>query len=159
MYWFSPVSRVKRMFGGYDLVGPSGVNVVRHPIHAEAYHWSPHSGDTNWLEEDPWNYAKYSRVAPLLPEEAKRISEILLDSSSYSWGTRKSCIPRDGVRVHFQVEKESVDMLICFECNLLVVNHDGTEVSANFDRAPALMREIRELFPNDPAIADLRESN
>ncbi|HEX3601370.1 MAG TPA: hypothetical protein VHU84_14560 [Lacipirellulaceae bacterium] len=160
MFWFSPDSRVNRLFGGSVLVGPSGVDVVRKPIHVEAYRLGPVPEDKDGQILKLSEYPDISSGVPVMPDAAKRLADILLDPASYSWQRRKACIPRYGVRLHFQLEKESVDVLLCFECNLLAVYYRGVVSGADFDPArPALVREIRQLFPDDPAIKGLLDSN
>ena len=88
---------------------------------------------------------------------ASELRALLLDPSSYDWESAKSCIPRPGVRIQFQHETDEVDVLLGFECDILLVLHNGTLVGGeDFDDiSPQLAAIVKELFPDDVEIQSL----
>jgi len=81
----------------------------------------------------------------------------LLDTSSYLWNIGKLCEPDYGVRIQFQHNTDKVDVLLCFQCDVLGVYHNGKAVARkDFDPArPQLVLIVKELFPDDEAIQSL----
>ena len=81
----------------------------------------------------------------------------LLDVSSYEWDSVKGCIPTPGVRIQFKKGVEVVDVLFCFECDILAVCYNGVMVGGkDFDNARGtLLSVVKELFPDDLAIQQL----
>jgi hypothetical protein len=74
-------------------------------------------------------------------------------------GGLKTCVPLYGVRLAFNGPKGSVDVLLCFECNLLGVFRDGKRVGAGaFDVGrPELVYIAKQLFPDDELIQKMGE--
>jgi len=107
--------------------------------------------------DDPGLLVRFGPVA-VESETGAEISRILRRPSSYG-SLLKSCLPQPGVGVRFVRGSETVDVLFCFECNILLVYHDGTFVSAHdFDVvAGQLARIVKQVFPNDAKIAALEE--
>lgn len=81
----------------------------------------------------------------------------LLDASSYEWDSVKGCIPNYGVRIQFKNRLEVVDVLFCFECDILAVYYNGVMVGGeDFDNVHGtFLSVIKELFPDDIAIQEL----
>ena len=93
------------------------------------------------------------------PTTAK-LRTVLLDPSAYVGpdGPKKGCYPDFGVRIQFEEEKDAVDVLICFQCDILAVYHNGN-LAGGGDFAPGrskLLAVVKELFPDDDAIRSLR---
>jgi hypothetical protein len=91
-------------------------------------------------------------------QTAAEIGRILSQSSSYNWDIRKSSTPMPGVRLDFITDaNESMQVLLCFECNILIAYRDGERVGEeDFDPARAdLIRLIKPLFPRDETIQAL----
>jgi hypothetical protein len=159
IYRSSPESRLRRLFGGFVVVGPSGVETVRKAWHVEAYRLGPLPNQLNGQAAKFWDYPEVSGSVDVSDDAARLLADVLLDPSSYSRGTTNACVPRYSVRLDFSIEKELVAVLLCFECNQLTVHYRGTERRANFDAGrPTLVREIRRLFPDDPEIQALSET-
>lgn len=81
----------------------------------------------------------------------------LLDASSYEWDSVKGCIPNPGIRIQFQSGSEVVDVLFCFECDILAVYYNGVMVGGeDFDNARGtFLSVIKELFPDDTVLQEL----
>jgi len=90
-------------------------------------------------------------------ERADRFRAVLENPRSYYFNVAKSCLPVYGVRVRFESKGETIDVDLCFECNLLSVNRDVAPVGGgNFDPArPELVAICKELFADDPEIQKL----
>ena len=85
------------------------------------------------------------------------LRNVLLDRSAYAWDSSKACQPVYGVRLQFQHERDVVDVLLCFQCDVLTVYHNGTAVGGeDFDniRFP-LVSIVTRLFPDDAEIQSL----
>ncbi len=93
-----------------------------------------------------------------VPEAAaSRLRDLLLDRTAYEWESAKGCEPDYGVRIQFQHDGDEVDVLLCFECDVLAVYHNGQDVGGeDFDNISSQLAAIvKELFPNDAAIQAL----
>ena len=94
--------------------------------------------------------------------DAKQFSDALLDFDSYAWGVAKNCLPDFGVRLRFTRDDDTVEFLLCYECKILEVAHNGKiqTQEMNFDYAQvALVKAIQSVFPNDNAIKKLNNEN
>ena len=83
------------------------------------------------------------------------LSQALCDERSYLWEAAKGCgAPRYGVRITFHRADSQVDILFCFECDILMVAHDGAITGGeDFDSIrPILVRCVKTLFPADGVI-------
>lgn len=94
---------------------------------------------------------------------AARVAAVLRDKGTYEFDRPKGCVIRPGVAFRLWKGKESVDLILCFECNILVVDardEAGKPVHRaikDFDPGrPALVKLAREAFPDDPEIRALR---
>ena len=115
---------------------------------------------TAWLltsaPDDP--DSKTNRTPPVAVNAATAslFSKTLTDFNSYSWLDEKSCAPDYDVRLRFSKGAETVEFLLCFECDSLQVTHNGEPVQKDFDPAhAALVRAIQAVFPADNAIKNL----
>ncbi len=94
---------------------------------------------------------------------AARVAAVLRDKGTYEFDRPKGCILRPGVAFRLWKGKQSVDLALCFECDILVVvarDEAGKSVhraSKDFDPGrPALVKLARDAFPDDPEIQALR---
>ncbi len=92
-------------------------------------------------------------------EEVSKLRAVLLDESTYGWDYAKGCIPDYGVRIQFQHKTDNVDILLCFECDILLVYHNGKVVGGeDFDDGRAqFVAIVKTLFPDDQAIQSLKD--
>lgn len=62
-----------------------------------------------------------------------------------------SCLPDYRIQLHFESGLHSVDILLCLECRLMALYHDGKAVTVtNFEPiASQLTTLAQDLFPND----------
>ena len=82
---------------------------------------------------------------------------VLLDPTTYEWEYSKGCIVTPGVKLTFQSDGRQVDILFCFECDILSVYRDGKLVSSgNFDFGRRqLVDLLKANFPDDQLIQSL----
>ena len=102
---------------------------------------------------------KKDRVGPvkLKQEVARKFSDELLSFDSYFWRVGKGCMPDYGVRLRFTRSSDTVEFILCYECDILQVTHNSKTQEGNFDPAHAkLVNAIKSVFPNDEAIRNLK---
>ena len=95
----------------------------------------------------------------VVPADAvSTLRSILLDTSTYGWDSAKGCMPNYGVRIQFKSGSEEVDVLLCFECDILAVYYNGAPMGGeDFDNARGeILSAIRTLFPDDADIQTLK---
>jgi hypothetical protein len=86
------------------------------------------------------------------------LRDLLLDEGSYELEMAKGCEPVFGVGVSFMLGEQVVDILFCFECDILAVYQDGKVVGdEDFDPARTrLVRLVKKFFPDDNVIQQLK---
>ena len=94
-------------------------------------------------------------------DQIAKLHAVLLDKSTYGWDYAKGCIPDYGVRIQFQHDSHEVDVLLCFECDILSVYHNGKAVGGeDFDDGrPQLVKIVKTVFPDDQVIQSLKEES
>ncbi|RLS54066.1 MAG: hypothetical protein DWH91_12795 [Planctomycetota bacterium] len=145
-----PSNQVTTLYGGR-----SAIDTVQLSNSVQVYRLSSPSFHVQLL-------AEYSMSAgPIsIPEAtAVKLRSILMDDTIYLWDVAKACgEPNYGIRFQFQRGQDNVDVLICFECDILGVYHNGQSVDyedCDYGRAQ-LIAIAKELFPDDPAIQALQ---
>ncbi len=106
--------------------------------------------------------ANRTGAVELKTADAKQFSDTLLNFDSYAWETAKLCSPNFGVRLRFTRGDDTVEFLLCYECKILEVSHNGNPQAQemNFDYAQiALIKAIQSVFPEDNAIKKLSNEN
>ena len=103
------------------------------------------------------DYATIGDPVDVSEMAASRLRDLLLDRTAYEWDSAKGCIPDYGVRIQFQHEGDEMDVLLCFECDVLAVYHNGQDAGGeDFDDIKSqLAAVVKELFPDDAAIQAL----
>jgi hypothetical protein len=139
---------IPKLFGGSD-----GVQVIREATSVRAYRIVGTSEFHTSLDK----YEMRGQPVELSTSQAKALRSLLLHHDSYEWDVAKECLPVYGVRVQFLKRDESVDVLFCFECDVLGVFRDGKSVAGeDFDPIRGKLLEIiKPLFPKDEVIQDL----
>lgn len=103
-------------------------------------------------------YETQGEPVELSADQQARLKKLLLDAGSYDFESAKGCMPMYGVRLRFAGAADKiVDVLLCFQCKTLAVYDDDHDVGGeDFDRvSDELAGLMKELFPDDPAIAEL----
>ena len=93
-------------------------------------------------------------------DQIPMLLSVLLDPKTYEWEYSKSCIFIPGVKLSFQSDGHRVDVLFCFDCDILSIYRNGQYVSGgNFDFGrPQLVDLLKANFPDDPLIQSLAVS-
>ena len=88
---------------------------------------------------------------------SEELREIFFDAASFDVDSLKSCIPDYGVRIRFQYATGDVDVLLCFDCDILAVYYKGEDIGGeSFDVArPQLLTIAKQLFPENDDIQAL----
>jgi hypothetical protein len=93
---------------------------------------------------------------------AVRLAGILKDDGSYDWGIAKACEFGPGVGYRIWSGKDSIVVLICFQCNEIGVIPDESKPTIlnahSADPArPALLKLARQAFPDDQILRLLKD--
>lgn len=112
-----------------------------------------------WKSEDLMNPGTYKR-GPRMDVPAAQLAElraILFDRTLDDPDSSKACIPILHVRFTFTAGKSSLDIDLCFLCDLLWVSRAGKIIGGeDFDPAHGkLLALCQVLFPNDQALSHL----
>lgn len=148
--FLSPQRRLAALFGGLG-----GLATVSKPDGVEAFRIGPPSEFDHSLDDHP-----IIAGPVVVPRDiAGRISDVLASPDSYFWDAAKACEPTPGVRLSFRRADDRVDVLLCFECNILTVYRGGILTGGeDFDDVrPVLVRAAKVLFPEDEVIQTLEE--
>lgn len=118
--------------------------------------------DGEWPDNAQPNVLDFPIVAgPVVIERnlADRISAALASTESYGWEFVKGCLPEFGACSSFFREDDRVDILLCFECDVLMVARNGVITDGeDFDAIrPLLLQTVKSLFPDDVQLQSLSE--
>jgi hypothetical protein len=130
------------------------IETVRNAASANAYRLASPSEHRDSLSD----FEIVSGPVPVSDSGSKALRKVLLNPATYGWGFTKSCLPDYGVRLEFQHDSDKVDVLLCFDCDVLAVYHNGKAVGGeDFDTGrSAILSIVKELFPDDGAIQSLK---
>ena len=96
----------------------------------------------------------------LKPKIAKAFSAALLDFDSYQWTAMKLCSPDYGLRLRFIRGNARVEFILCYDCDILQVTHNGKTKEENFDFAHnKLVKALQGAFPQDEIVKQLKLNN
>jgi hypothetical protein len=132
--------------------GPEAYQTVESPDKVQAWLL------TSRYENDALKENKDRTAAMQLKTvEAKTISDTLLNFDTYIWQGEKSCMIDYGARLRFTRGNDSVEVRLCFQCNILEFSHNGSDNLRDFDpgRNP-LVKALQSAFPNDKIVKDLK---
>ena len=147
--WPTPRDYVEGLFGG-----PEGYRAVTAPETVDLYVLNSR------FREDELSLPEV-RLGPVRMNGSSRqqLADILVDFDTYQWGVMKLCSVDYGVKARFIRGRSIVQVLFCFECDILEVTVDGKARNENFDfNHNALVRIIRQVFPADRRIRRLEEN-
>lgn len=136
--------------------GASGIETVKHPDRVDVFRIgppSPRGRKEGRIDDYPILAGPIS-----VPQDMQAgLSNSLLSPDSYVWETLKGCLPEFGVCLSFYRKAERVDVFLCFECDILMISHNGLASGGeDFDHIhPALVRVAKQLFADDHVIQAL----
>ena len=113
--WPRPtISDVVELYGG-----AASFAILNKPDSVVAYRLTPFL-----LESDPMTLSDFPiSKGPIAVDNeiAGKLAVALSNPRSYGWNLAKLCIPTYGVRLTFEADGGAVDILLCFECNILAI--------------------------------------
>jgi hypothetical protein len=159
-------SNVEHLFGGRQ-----NLDIVNHSSHIEAFRIAPQlptattqpaapapvPASQAWLRDNGWELV----AGPVLlnHNQRNRLRYILNDPNTYDFNSAKACMFHPDVAVRFVPDDQRpvVTVVFCFTCNELAVSagrwNTGIE---DFDaQRPAVLKLVRELFPDDESMRRL----
>ena len=147
--------RIPKLYGG-----PRNVAIVARPDKVEAFRVEQASERARTDDAQFSDWATIAGPATLSPETAAEVSAALVSPSSYEWHYAKGCWPNFGARLSFHQGSEQVDVLLCFECDILWIVRNGRRIGGeDFDDVRAVLaRAVKEAFPDDEVIQSLDEA-
>jgi hypothetical protein len=94
----------------------------------------------------------------LSEKDARDLIATIMDPALYEWQDAKSCLPRPGIRFQFHRGGEVVDMPVCLECAIFMVDYKGKPVGGqNCDAAVTKLLDLAvRLFPKDASLAEMK---
>ena len=146
----------------FDRVGHRGIELLRKAERVEVFRIKSNTPD-DWSVAGRREIEGHEIIAGAKERKhdyANRLASTLVNEKN-GFGFMKMCIWSPGVAFRLWHGKESATILVCFDCNDLVIkfyDSSGTVFhSSGFDfsgNQPALLRLAQEAFPSDP---DLRK--
>ncbi|MCK6471503.1 MAG: hypothetical protein L6R28_07135 [Planctomycetes bacterium] len=150
-----------------DFLGKDAVEVLKAPEKVECFridgknHLTPEQQAK--VEEATKRIRGYAITAQGKDQDAAfggKIAAVLFDEKTYNFEEAKGCDPVPGVAFRVWKGKASVDVILCFECSILIVATGDKEAhskSENFDNArAALVALAKSAFPDDKTIQGLK---
>lgn len=91
--------------------------------------------------------------------DVSELKRLLTLGSSYEWDLPKACLPNYGVLLRLKSGTESIDVYLCFECQMLGITTPGAAEfvgGEGFDPINSrLVSIMKRIFPDDPVIQGL----
>lgn len=134
------------------LGGDAVVKAIRNAKKVSVYRLKGES-----TKDDPQAYVTTDGPIELDAKQAAALAEIVTSPRTYEFDVAPACEPIFGVRTTFVDGDTTVDIVYCFDCNLLTVYRNGKQVGDAFF-APGrkqLVAVMKELLPKDMAIQRL----
>ena len=130
------------------------IDIVQASTDVHAYRLA----DAGYYQDDLADYERAGEPVRIPGTDRETLRDLLLDEGSYELEIAKGCEPVFGVGVSFVVGEQAVDVLFCFQCDILAVYQDGRVVGdEDFDPARTrLVALVKKFFPNDDVIQQLQ---
>ncbi len=140
------------------------IDVVRSALESHSYRLDPSDEPFDDLQgpiyRADWGVDDYlvksgpNRIKSALQDQ---LSRVVIDLPIYAFG-EVGCGPDFGYRVQFSHDRSNVDILFCFNCNILMVYVDGKAVGGGHfahDNG-RILKVMKKIFSNDSLIQSLR---
>jgi len=139
--------------------GEAGLKTVTAADEVVAYRLAPLPVERQGRRTPLDEFEVLAGPVPLPAEHAGRVARALSSPGSYGWDYAKGCVPIYGVRFSFVRGGDRVDVLLCLQCDVLLVYRNGEIAGGeDFDPIrPILVRAAKAAFPDDEVIAGLKE--
>jgi len=141
-----------------ELLSVFGNQQVIDTVHAASEVHAYRLADASFYQDELSSYKRAGEAVTVSEADRLQLRDLLLDKESYELEMAKACEPIFGVGVTFARGEQSVDVLFCFECDILAVYQDGRVVGdEDFDPARTrLVRLMKNFFPADDVIQQLK---
>ncbi len=148
---------LEKLFGG-----PENLKVIQSPDKVEVWQTVGFLKSSEAHDLEMSDYRKKGGTPLVVPDSvAKSLSRTLSHSYSYysDRGSAKSCIALPGFVLGFTRGDREVDVFLCFECDIILVQVGETfKTEADFDPSHNdLLGLMKVLYPKDEKIQNLRE--
>ena len=147
------------------LVGERVVGILASASRGEVFRGFPEK-PTEPMGKECGGYPVISTGKERDREFAAKVAAILFDEKTYDFEKAKKCEFQPGVGLRLWRDKDWVDVTLCFSCDELEVSSkkpDEKELRTShedFDAArPALVKLVKEAFPDDKEIQGLAEKS
>lgn len=109
------------------------------------------------LQRSPDDYEAQGKVLELEKDLGRQWARAITAHETYERDVVPGCEPVFGVRLTFTRDKSQVDVVLCYQCDQLVVYHQGKRVGGGYfaPGAAALRGVAKRTFPDDRAIQGL----
>jgi hypothetical protein len=145
------LGRMGKLFGGAE-----GLDAVESPDRVEAFRLRPPSPGQEIAHYNEWPVVGAPVRVP--SDVASHFSKGLTRESTYPrWEEPKTCDPRPGFMLRFTGSGRSVDVVFCFECQILFTYRASEPIwYANFDGSTKVIAGLLlQIFPKDPVLTSL----
>ena len=145
------LGRMGKLYGGAE-----GLDTVESPDHVEAFRLRPPSPGKGTTHFNDWPVVGQPVRVP--SSIASRFSHGLTRESTFPrWEEPKVCDPRPGFMLRFTSGGRHVDVVFCFECQILFTYRASESLwYANFDGSTkAIAGLFLQIYPNDPVLSSL----
>ena len=104
-----------------------------------------------------YDYSEIGNPVALDSSVVGKLKALLKERGSYDLKRSKPCEPVPGVKLTFTDDTKSLDIFLCFECNILIVMKDKKRIAhEDFDPMRQNLVTVAKLaFPNDKEITSL----
>ena len=145
------LGRMGKLYGGAE-----GLDTVESPDRVEAFRLRPPSREKDAAHYNDW--PTVGEPVRLPSAVASRFSHGLTRESTFPrWEEPKVCDPRPGFMLRFTSGGRHVDVVFCFECQILFTYRASESLwYANFDGSTkAIAGLFLQIYPNDPVLSSL----
>jgi len=149
-----PSTRVVALFGG-----AAAIDIVQNASSVSAYRIKTPLDLNKKRIEVLSAYTNIAGPFAVPHDTVAQLRKALLDDKIYEWDTAKACgVPNYGVQFQFERNGNTLDVLICFDCNIAGIFRNGVLVSEeDCDGARSQLVEIaKALFKDDQVVQSLK---
>jgi hypothetical protein len=139
--------------------GTAGVWIIQDPEQVDAYRLAPIPREE---QSERWNdWTAYTAVnGPILlsPAQRTQVSKVLGTPDNLDYDARVGCRPSYEIRFRFARGDESLDVLVCLTCHLILIFRDGAFVGGGLlwsSPAEKVLHLCAELWADDSDIQKL----
>ena len=143
--------------GSQELLAVFGNQQVIDTVHTASTVHAYRLADASFYQDQLSSYERSGEAVTVSEADRRQLRDLLLDRESYELEMAKGCEPVFGLGASFARGEQAVDILFCFQCDILAVYQDGRVVGdEDFDPARTrLVTLVKKFFPTDEVIQQL----